>query len=239
MFMRDHSAARKDHNRGWTVASVGQSFGHPVFGNFRGLIGNGGFGLFGGLIIGLGLTLAAQTAPAQTVTPPNQQSSAVIRWELSSAIPVANLPVWPVLRQGSTSPIVTVRSLQYLLNAHGAGLVVDGIFGPRTNTEVRSFQRAHGLVVDGIVGPRTWSAVIVTVRRGSVGPAVEALQEQANTRLGTSNPGLAVDGIFGSRTEEWVHGFQSAIAGHVIGYPVDGVVGPLTWSLLVTGEHPQ
>jgi peptidoglycan hydrolase-like protein with peptidoglycan-binding domain len=139
-------------------------------------------------------------------------------------------------------PPVTVRSLQYLLNAHGAGLVVDGIFGPRTSTAVRELQRAHGLVVDGIVGPRTWSAVIVTVRRGSVGPAVKAVQDQANSRIGasgTTSHGLVVDGIFGPRTDDWVNDFQSAIAGHVLDYPVDGIVGPLTWSLLITGEKPQ
>ena len=49
-------------------------------------------------------------------------------------------------------PLVTVRSLQYLLNAHGAGLAVDGLFGARTDVAVRAFQRAHGLVVDGVVG---------------------------------------------------------------------------------------
>jgi len=36
-----------------------------------------------------------------------------------------------------------------------------------------------------------------------------------------------------------VNDFQSAIAGHVLDYPVDGIVGPLTWSLLITGENPQ
>jgi len=25
----------------------------------------------------------------------------------------------------------------------------------------------------------------------------------------------------------------------VFGFPVDGIVGPLTWSLLITGENPQ
>jgi peptidoglycan hydrolase-like protein with peptidoglycan-binding domain len=97
-------------------------------------------------------------------------------------------------------------------------------------------------VVDGIVGPRTWSAVIVTVRRGSVGPAVKAVQDQANSRIGasrTTSHGLVVDGVFGPRTDDWVNDFQSAIAGHVLDYPVDGIVGPLTWSLLITGEKPQ
>ena len=46
---------------------------------------------------------------------------------------MATLQPWPVLRQGPNSawPRVTVRSLQYLLNARGARLVVDGQFGRR------------------------------------------------------------------------------------------------------------
>jgi peptidoglycan hydrolase-like protein with peptidoglycan-binding domain len=112
-----------------------------------------------------------------------------------------------VLRQGPNNlwPLVTVRSLQYLLNAHGAGLAVDGLFGAKTDAAVRAFQRAHGLVVDGVVSQQTWSAVIVTVHRGSAGPAVQAVQDQANFRNGRGDGSLTlqVDGVFGPRTEAW------------------------------------
>jgi peptidoglycan hydrolase-like protein with peptidoglycan-binding domain len=126
--------------------------------------------------------------------------------------------------------------LQYLLNARGARLGVDGIFGPRTDAAVRAFQRAHGLVVDGIVGHRTWSSVILTVRRGSVGPAVQAVQDQANFRnlRGEGPPTLVVDGVFGVHTDTWVRGYQAAIAVDVPGFRVDGIVGPMTWQALVT-----
>ena len=43
-------------------------------------------------------------------------------------------------------------------------------------------------------------------------------------------PPGAVDGIFGSRTDAWIHGFQSAL-----GITSDGIVGPITWRALVSG----
>ena len=157
-------------------------------------------------------------------------------------IPVSSLPIWPVLSQGGNVrwPKATVRSLQYLLNAHGAQLTVHGVFGPRTSSAVRSYQRTHNLAADGIVGAHTWSSLIITVRRGSVGPAVKAVQDEANSR-GPNNQGppLAVDGIFGPKTDAWVRAYQYAIAGHVIGFREDGVVGPLKWSLLLMGEKPD
>jgi hypothetical protein len=64
----------------------------------------------------------------------------------------------PTLRRGSRGP--AVRELQQRLNARGARLVVDGIFGPRTQAAVRTFQRTNGLQVDGVVGPRTWARLL-------------------------------------------------------------------------------
>jgi hypothetical protein len=54
-----------------------------------------------------------------------------------------------------------VRALQLHLVAHGFPVgVVDGDFGPRTETVVRAFQRSRGLTDDGIVGPRTWDELL-------------------------------------------------------------------------------
>ncbi|HEY2999963.1 MAG TPA: peptidoglycan-binding protein, partial [Acidimicrobiales bacterium] len=39
-------------------------------------------------------------------------------------------------------------------------LVVDGIFGPKTDAFVRGFQQGVQITVDGIVGPVTWQALI-------------------------------------------------------------------------------
>lgn len=48
-----------------------------------------------------------------------------------------------------------VRWLQYELNTRGFQLVVDGVFGARTEQAVRDYQNSRMLVCDGIVGPVT------------------------------------------------------------------------------------
>jgi peptidoglycan hydrolase-like protein with peptidoglycan-binding domain len=131
---------------------------------------------------------------------------------------------WPIQQEGSTGE--DVRSIQYLLNAQGSNLSVDGDFGPLTKAAVEHFQGVQGLAVDGIVGTQTWPALIIQVQNGSSGPAVEAVQSQVDSRVDV----LVIDGDFGPQTDSVVRSFQGAI-----GLAVDGIVGPLTWNALVTG----
>jgi hypothetical protein len=65
----------------------------------------------------------------------------------------------PVLSLGDRGP--DVRELQEQLNARGAGLEVDGIFGRNTQAAVMAFQAESGLEVDGIAGRATWQALAV------------------------------------------------------------------------------
>ena len=58
---------------------------------------------------------------------------------------------------GSTGSAVS--KLQTVLNEHGYGLAVDGIFGAKTEAAVRNFQRDHSLTVDGIAGKATQAAL--------------------------------------------------------------------------------
>lgn len=45
---------------------------------------------------------------------------------------------------------------QYPYDVSGPYLERDGIFGPKTEAGVRSFQSYFGLSVDGIASPETW-----------------------------------------------------------------------------------
>jgi peptidoglycan hydrolase-like protein with peptidoglycan-binding domain len=169
---------------------------------------------------------AAAAAPVATSAANSSVTGQALRLASAQA-----LQPWPVLRQGANSawPKVTVRSLQYLLNARGAKLTVDGVFGSKTKAAVVAFQRAHHLTADGVTSAKTWGTLIVTVKLGSTGSAVRAVQDQANFRNGRGGVTLTVDGVFGSKTQKWVRAFQAAE-----GFKADGVAGPPTWQALVT-----
>ena len=58
------------------------------------------------------------------------------------------------LKNGSTGE--AVKELQRFLNATmNLGLVVDGMFGPKTTAVMKQWQTDHGLVPDGLIGPLT------------------------------------------------------------------------------------
>ena len=64
---------------------------------------------------------------------------------------------YSTIREGSRGE--DVKRLQTLLNNEGYSLDVDGIFGDKTQSAVRQYQRSQGLDVDGIVGSNTWSSL--------------------------------------------------------------------------------
>lgn len=59
---------------------------------------------------------------------------------------------------GSTGSAVS--KLQMILNEHGYGLAVDGIFGEKTRAAVRDYQKRYNLKLDGIAGPETWGSLL-------------------------------------------------------------------------------
>ena len=140
-------------------------------------------------------------------------------------------------------------------------LVVDGVFGQRTQQAVREFQRLFGLPQNGIIDQNTWYRIIdesnllqgapcpappqpppppptvwppfpgVILREGMTGPSIRQVQERLNV-LG-ANPRLSEDGIFGPRTAAAVRAFQQQR-----GLNADGIVGPITWNALFGATAP-
>lgn len=147
----------------------------------------------------------------------------------------------PVLRVGSTGQ--AVKEWQTCVGAAtGTALVIDGDFGPATESATKTFQTQMSLTADGVVGPDTYAAmdrVLAYVvglpkdgsvppfpgetRKGSKGDAVRQVQQ----RLKDRGWAIGVDGDFGTQTDTTVRAFQSEK--HL---GVDGIVGQVTWNAL-------
>ena len=67
------------------------------------------------------------------------------------------MATYSTIKRGSRGD--DVERLQTMLNNAGYSLDVDGIFGEKTQSAVRQYQRNQGLDVDGIVGTNTWGAL--------------------------------------------------------------------------------
>jgi uncharacterized protein YkwD len=84
--------------------------------------------------------------------------------------PAPEVPAAPP-QQGATGP--EVQQIQERLQAHGATVSADGVFGPGTDRALRTFQDANGLEPDGVAGPATRSALLAdpTTTPGATGSA--------------------------------------------------------------------
>jgi peptidoglycan hydrolase-like protein with peptidoglycan-binding domain len=164
--------------------------------------------------------------------------------------PTQPVPVAPesIYKNGSTGD--KVREIQNVV-----GVAVDGVFGPQTETAVRQWQSNLGIDADGVWGPATEEAThnlfvflanlpavaevapdnaffvaladarSQVLQQGSTGGSVKILQ------VGLNGKGYALvgDGVFGPATYNSVRNFQSDS-----GISVDGIVGPQTWSALLS-----
>ena len=185
----------------------------------------------------------------------------IVRTNNIQAIP-QSYPGSP-LRQGDSG--TAVFTLQRQLNRIAKDypffgkLTVDGVFGPRMVSTVKTFQRQFNLTADGVVGRQTWykiSYIYVSVkdlaeltsegetssgtlsdgswggtalRTGSTGSAVEQVQFWLNTLA-------QYESVLPSLAVDGRYGAATASAVRAFqrryGLTVDGVVGRETWNAI-------
>ena len=203
---------------------------------------------------------------SQNLAQQGYNSTQILRSYYGNVETVLNAPIKGItssypgtpLRVGSTGPNVVV--LQVSLNRIAQSYpaipkipVVDGIFGPRTEATVKSFQQIFGLTPDGIVGPATWYEIVrlytaVTslselrsqgqqfyainwsapnvLQTGDTGDKVRQLQYMLSVLSAyiPEIPPVSVDSIFGQSTRAAVLAAQRRFQ-----LPETGIVGEATW----------
>jgi peptidoglycan hydrolase-like protein with peptidoglycan-binding domain len=136
----------------------------------------------------------------------------------------------PSIKYGDSGDAVR-RAQRALRRSPNTSLVVDGSFGPLTETATKEFQQEAGLPVTGVVDEATWAALptgdpMPVLSEGSTGPAVRSLQEMLTRGaygLWAITP-EGIDGEFGPNTAASVRAFQAWAR-----LEVDGIVGQKTW----------
>lgn len=129
-------------------------------------------------------------------------------------------------------PVTYPAQFQAWLNSsYGAGLTVDGLWGPKTRKAATAALQAElnaqfgkGLAVDGLWGPKT-QAACVNVKQGASGNLTRIIQGTLYCR-GYDPQGF--DGIFGAGCAAAVTSFQRAQ-----GLSADSIVGRNTWAALL------
>ena len=140
----------------------------------------------------------------------------------------------PIVKLGSQGQ--TVKDLQVHLNQTvAAHLIVDGIFGAKTEAAVKTTQSIFFLEIDGIVGAKTWTVLrtnepieLPVLKCGSKGDLVRRVQavlKEASYKIGN------LDGEFGALTEAAVTAFQN---NRKLSVRQLGVIDQQTWKGLVS-----
>ena len=130
----------------------------------------------------------------------------------------------PTIRQDDNSTAVRIAKL--LIGFEPA----DDNFSAEFTTYVAEWQSKHGCGSDGVIGDKTWEAIakampLVSARINRKTNYAKAIQLLV---------GADADGIFGTKTKVAVKAFQSS---HNL--KADGIVGPNTWTVLITGESAK
>lgn len=116
----------------------------------------------------------------------------VMRTNAATSVPgICKRMGTPVIGRGNQGECTKV--LQKSLNRWrpSLSLSADGVFGTRTQTAVKAFQKAHGLTADGVVGQATWAKVRPYRCQGGtcLGETYAASSSSTSARLYTAQRG--------------------------------------------------
>ena len=185
---------------------------------------------------------------------------------------IESIRAWSLnLKEGDGSPDGTneIAQLQLFLKKHGCSNYlgntgpnkdgIDGIFGPKTTTAVKAFQKANALKQDGVVGMGTKAVILYRYMNAkperdnyyvdlwpnimTSGQSTDANTDGAVSKLqtfltdqeyniGKEKPYKGIDGIYGGKTSDAVVAFQAKYY-----LKEDNLVGPSTKAVIMYVEN--
>ncbi|MGA8115645.1 MAG: N-acetylmuramoyl-L-alanine amidase [Actinocatenispora sp.] len=133
---------------------------------------------------------------------------------------------WPDIWRFVGGPVVQVA--QYLLNARGYALTVDGVFGDDTTAAVQDWQARNGIPVDvdATLTTATWETLAPRLDKHASGDAVSAAQ----FILAHKGYDVQITGGYDHATMKAVQAIQ-----HLHGLTPRGSVDTSTWCAIVGG----
>ena len=129
------------------------------------------------------------------------------------------------IRKGMNDPAVAIA--KYLIGYSDIGTATPE-FDDEFYKAVKEYQDANNLAADGIIGAKSWKKIAEKAPTTSTSKNRKS-REACALQLFFK---LDADGIFGAKTKAAVKAFQSEN-----GLGADGVCGPKTWLMLLTGER--
>ena len=188
---------------------------------------------------------------SQNLAQQGYNSTQILRSYYGDVETVLNAPIRGIsstypgtpIRVGSTGPNVVV--IQTALNRVSQNYpaipkipAVDGIYGPRTEASVRTFQQVFGLTPDGIVGPATWYAL---VRLYTAVTSLSELRSQGQQfySINWAPPGSLSVGDSGDKVRLLQY-MLSVLSAHIPSIPpvaIDGIYGTVTRAAVLAAQR--
>lgn len=138
----------------------------------------------------------------------------------------------PSPSQPTPSTPKSIKEVQSYLNSKiGAGLAVDGYWGPNTRKAlIKYWQKVvGGLDIDGSFGPKSQAAASRNnISKGNKGELVKIMQMALICKAHDLSP-YGADGSFGQDTEKELKAYQAHR-----GLGADGICGTKTWTSLLS-----
>nr|WP_246879899.1 peptidoglycan-binding protein [Bacillus suaedae] len=139
----------------------------------------------------------------------NNPEEVLIAKEDTSVLKGESIQLYKIGDQGSQ-----IKKFQEVLEDHGYYDGVDGIFGSKTMSAVKEFQRVHNLAVDGIIGPETKKMFENTEEIIDYSPPTPEITASATVDIQKTDETQAAEVAIAETTEQQQEPVEKSVSTH-------------------------